>query len=25
VVRCSIGQRQHFAAATIDEYRFAEH
>lgn len=25
VVRCSVGQRQHFAAATIDEYRFAEH
>ena len=25
VVRCSIGQRQHLAAATIDEYRFAEH
>lgn len=25
VVRCSVGHRQHFAAATIDEYRFAEH
>ena len=24
VVRCCIGQRQHFAAATIDEYQFAE-
>jgi hypothetical protein len=24
VVRCSISHNQHFAAATIDEYRFAE-
>jgi PilZ domain len=24
VVRCSISQNQHLAAATIDEYRFAE-
>ncbi len=25
VVRCSISQKQYLAAATIDEYQFAEH
>ena len=25
VVRCSMSQDQHLAAATIDEYRFGEH
>lgn len=25
VVRCSLSQKQYLAAATIDEYQFAEH
>jgi len=25
VVRCSLSQTQYLAAATIDDYRFAEH